>query len=136
MSDLSSSSEEDRLEEFESGTYITRSNRSRSNRGEKVRRKFCRHMELFLSKGGSCDYDNESIGDIEFPLRYKHLVKRWLPKELPQVETYFFLNGRIYRIAPSSLHRLGLFSMDGIMVNYGTEAELMEYVGPLYRYNN
>jgi len=42
----------------------------------------------------------------------------------------------MYRIAPSSLHRLGLFSMDGIKVGYGTVTELMEYVGPLYRYNN
>ena len=34
------------------------------------------------------------------------------------------------------LHGLGLFSIDGIKVGYGTVTELMEYVGPLYRYNN
>jgi hypothetical protein len=45
------------------------SNRERSTRGEKVRRKFHRHMELFLSKGGSCSYDDESIGDIKVLLR-------------------------------------------------------------------
>ena len=42
----------------------------------------------------------------------------------------------MYRIAPSSLHGLGLFSMDGIKVGYGIVTELMEYVEPLYRYNN
>ena len=51
------------------------------------------------------------------------------------MDTDFFLNGRTYRIAPSSLHGLGLFSMDGIKVSYGTETELMEYVGPCYKYN-
>jgi hypothetical protein len=34
----------------------------------------------------------------------------------------------MYHIAPSSLHGLGLFSMDGIQVGYGTITELMEYV--------
>ena len=41
----------------------------------------------------------------------------------------------MYHIAPSSLHGLGIFSMDGIKVSYGTITELMEYVKPLYRYN-
>ena len=31
---------------------------------------------------------------------------------------------------------IGLFSMDGIMVKYGTETELMEYVGLGYKYND
>ena len=101
-----------------------------SNRGEKVKRKFRKCMELFLFEGGSCDYD------INFLLRYRHLFKRWIPNELPQVGTFFFLNGRIYRIAPSHLHGLGLFSMDGIMVKYGTEIELMEYVKPSYKHND
>jgi hypothetical protein len=52
------------------------------------------------------------------------------------VDTYFFISGRMYHIAPSSLHGLGLFSMDGIKVGYGTVTELMEYVGPLYKYNH
>jgi hypothetical protein len=52
------------------------------------------------------------------------------------VDTYFFISGRMYRIAPSSLHGLGLFSMDGIKVGYGTVTELMEYVRPLYKYNH
>ena len=42
----------------------------------------------------------------------------------------------MYQIAPSSLHGLGLFSMDGIKVGYGTITKLMEYVGPLYKYNH
>jgi hypothetical protein len=93
-------------------------------------------MKFFIAEGGSCDYDDESIGDIEFPLRYRHLVQPWVPKELPQLDTYFFINGRMYHIAPSSLHGLGLFSMDGIKVKYGTVTELMEYVGPCYKYNH
>ena len=70
MSDISSSSEEDRLEEVESETSNTRSNRSRSIIGEKVRIKFRRHMELFVSEGGSRGYDNQCIGDIESPLSF------------------------------------------------------------------
>ena len=73
--DLSSSSEEDILEEVESETSNTISNRLQSTRGEKVRRKFCRHMGIFVSEGGSCGYDNECIGEIEFPMRYRHFVK-------------------------------------------------------------
>jgi hypothetical protein len=123
LSDLSSSSEES-------------SGRRRATRGEKIRRKFHRRMEFFLAEGGSCSYDAESIDDIEVPLRYKHLVKRWVPKDLPQVNTDFFLDERIYRIAPSSLHGLGLFSMDGIKVFDGGITELMEYVGPCYNYRD
>jgi hypothetical protein len=40
------------------------------------------------------------------------------------VDTNFFISGRMYRIAHSSLHGLGLFSMDGIKVSYGTVTEL------------
>jgi hypothetical protein len=93
-------------------------------------------MKFFIANRGSCNYDVESIGDIEFPLRYRHLVKRRAPKELLEVDTDFFISGRMYQIVPSSLHRLGLFSMDGIMVSYGIVTELMEYVGPLYKYNH
>ena len=45
------------------------------------------------------------------PLRYKHIVKQWVPRDLPQVNIDFCVNERIYRIAPSSLHGLGLFCM-------------------------
>ena len=93
-------------------------------------------MEIFVSEGGSYGYDNECIGDTSLSLRYIHLVKWWIPKELPQVDKYFFLNWRIYLIAPSSLHGLGLFFMNGIMVKYGTEIELIEYVWPGYKYND
>ena len=41
------------------------------------------------------------------PLRYQHLVKQWVPSDLPKVNTDFCVNERIYRIVPSSLHRLG-----------------------------
>ena len=93
-------------------------------------------MQYFIANGGSCNYDAERIGDIEFPLRYRNLEQLWVPNKLPQVDTNFFINGRMYRIAPLSLHGLGLFSMDGIKVGYGIVTELMEYVGTLYRHNN
>ena len=97
-------------------------------RGEKVRRKFHIGMEFFLAGVGSCSYDDESIGDIEVPLKYKNLVKQWVPKELPPINVDFVVNNRKYHIAPSSLHGLGLFSMDGIIVKYNTVIELMDYV--------
>jgi hypothetical protein len=93
-------------------------------------------MKFFLSEGGSFSYDVESIGDIEVPLRYKHRVKQWVPKELPPIDVDFVVNNRTYRIAPSSLHGLGLFSMDGIIVKYNTVTKLMNYVGLCYSYND
>jgi hypothetical protein len=42
-------------------------------------------MKFFLAEGGSSSYDDESIGDIEVPLRYKNLVKQRVPKELPPI---------------------------------------------------
>jgi hypothetical protein len=93
-------------------------------------------MKIFIDNGGSCNYDAEIIRDIGFPLRYRHLVQQWVPKKLPEVDTDFFISGRMYRIAPSSLHGLGLFSIDGIKVGYGSITELMEYVRPLYKYNH
>jgi hypothetical protein len=82
-----------RIEESETSS---RSNRRRSTRGEKIIRKFHRCMEFFLAKGGSCSYDHESIDDIEVPLRYKHIVKKWVPKDLPEINTDFCVNERIY----------------------------------------
>jgi hypothetical protein len=61
LSDLSSLSEGISGGRGESVTSNT-SNRVRSTRGEKVRIKFHRCMELFLVEGGSCSYDDESIG--------------------------------------------------------------------------
>jgi hypothetical protein len=133
LSDLSSSSSD----EISIGTRESISNtrnKAKLTRGEKVRRKFGRRMKFFLAEGGSCSYDDESIGDMEVPLRYKHLLKQWVPKELPELDTDFCVNERMYRIAPSSIHGLGLFSMDGIKVKYGGLVELFEYVGPCYTY--
>ena len=93
-------------------------------------------MKFFLIGGGSCSYDDETIGDIKVPLRYKHIVKQWVPRDLPQLNTYFCVSERIYRITPSSLHGLGLLCMDGIMVSYSIFIELMEYVGPCYNYKD
>ena len=76
LSDLcSSSDDQDVLREVESETSCTRSTGSRSTRSEKVRKIFCIRKQFFISNGGSCNDDFESIGEIEFPLRYRHLVQ-------------------------------------------------------------
>ena len=99
-------------------------------------KKINKHMYFFLRGGGSCSYDDETIGDIEVPLRYKNLVKQWVPRDITQLNTNFCENERIYRITPSSLHGSGLFCMDGIKVGYDRCTELMEYVGPSYNYSD
>jgi hypothetical protein len=50
---------------------------------------------IFSFERGSCSYDNERIDDIEVPLRYKHIVKQWVPKDLPKIDTDFYVNERI-----------------------------------------
>ena len=104
-----------RLEESETSS---RSTKARSTRCQKIIRKINKHMECFLAGGGSCSYDDETIGDIKVPLRYKNLVKQWVPKDIPQLNTIFCVNEKIYRIALSPLHGLVLFCMDGIKVGY------------------
>ena len=128
LSDISSSSEEILVQIEGSVTASSRYDKQTRTRGEKVKIFFCRRMKIFLAEGGSCSYDDESIGDIEVPLRYKNMVKQWVPKELPPIDVDFIVNNRTYRITPSSLHGLGLFSMDGITVKYNTITELMDYV--------
>ena len=135
MSDLSSLSEGS-LGIIEESETSSRSNRQRSTRGEKIKRKFHRSMEFFSAKGGSCSYDNERIDNIKVSLRYKHIMKQWVPKDFLEINIDFCVNERIYWIAPSSLHGLGLFSMDGIKVCYNGLTELMEYVGPCYIYKD
>ena len=77
MSDLSSlRDDQDIVREVESETCCTRSTNSISTRLEKVRKRFHTRMQFFIANGGLCNYDAESIGDIEFPLRYKHLGQR------------------------------------------------------------
>ena len=85
---------------------------------------------FFSQRRGSCSYDDETIGDIEVPLKYKNIVKQWVPRDLPQVNADFCVNERIYRIAPLSLHGLGLFCMDGIKVGYD------RCIGSSYNYND
>lgn len=63
-------------------------------------------------------------------MKYKHLVQYCVPKELPQLDNNFYVNESIYRIAPSPLHGLDIFSMDGIKVCYRGVIELIEYVKP------
>jgi hypothetical protein len=36
---------------------------------QNIRIKFHKRMDFFLTKGGSCSYDDETIGDIEVALR-------------------------------------------------------------------
>jgi hypothetical protein len=50
-------------------------------------KRFFTRMQFFIANEGSCNYDARRIDEIEFPLRYKHLVQRWAPKELPEVDT-------------------------------------------------
>ena len=73
FSDISSSSEGifGRIEKIQTSNRYTR---DRSTRCQKIKRKFNKHMEFFLAGGGSCSYDDETIGDIEVPLRYKNLM--------------------------------------------------------------
>ena len=75
VSDISSSSKGSsvRLDESETSS---RSTRVISTRCQNIKRKFHKCMEFFLAEGGSCSYDDETIGDIEVPLRYKNLVKQ------------------------------------------------------------
>jgi hypothetical protein len=74
LSDLSSSSSDKILRG--TGENISNTcNKVKLTRGEKVRKKFGRNMKFLLAEGGSCSYDDESIGDIKVPLRYKHLLK-------------------------------------------------------------
>jgi hypothetical protein len=130
LSDISSSSEEILGQiKAKNVTASSRYDKQIRTRGEKVRIKFCRCMRFFLAGGGSCSYDDERIRDIDVPLRYKHLVKQWVPKELPPIDVDFVVNNRTYHIAPSSLHGLGLFYMDGIIVKYNTVTGLLDYVG-------
>ena len=70
------------------------------------------------------------------PFRYKHVQKQWVPNGLPPINIDFCVGERIYHIAPSSLHGLGFFSMDGIKVSYNKVVELVRYVGPCYNYKN
>ena len=74
LSDLSSSKEgrSTRLNESETSS---RPKRARSTRCQKIRSKFNKQMDFFLAEGGSCSYDDETIGNIDVPLKYKHLVK-------------------------------------------------------------
>jgi hypothetical protein len=47
----------------------TRSTGSRSTRSKKVRKIFSIRMKFFIANEESCNYDVESIGDIELPLK-------------------------------------------------------------------
>lgn len=93
-------------------------------------------MDIFISKGGSCSCDDERIWYIEVPLKYKYPVKQWVPKELPPLDIDFSVNNRMYHIARSSLHGLGIFSMDGITIKYNKVTKLMDNVRPCYDYND
>jgi hypothetical protein len=62
LSDISSSSEGSLGQTDGNANSSSIFDTRTTTRGEKVRRKFCRRMEFFLSKGGSCSYDDERIG--------------------------------------------------------------------------
>ena len=69
-----------RLEESETSRRYTT---CISTRFQKIKRKFHKCIECFLVEGGSCFYDDETIGNIEVSLMYKHLVKQWVPNVFP-----------------------------------------------------
>ena len=77
-------------------------------------------MDLFLFEGGSCSYDNESSQETEFPSMYMHYLKNWEPNPLPKINIDFTFDGRTYQIAPSTLHGLGLFTIDGVNIPYNS----------------
>lgn len=135
LSDLSTLNEGNEEMVDEISTCST-TKRGRSTRGQKNRKKIDKHMQFFLANGGSCSYDDKTKGDIKVPFQYSHIEKEWIPNELPPINIDFCVNERIYRIAPSSLHGLGIFSMDGIKVCYNKVVKLFKYVGPCYNYND
>ena len=108
------------------------SNMSISTRGSIFRRKFKKHMYLLLIQGMSFSNDNDTVKDKEVSLLYKHYVNNQEPNSLPEIKIDFCINGRTYRIAPSRLHGLGIFSMDGTNLPYKCEEEQMDYVGPMF----
>ena len=63
------------LGQVEGSEMSSRSNGKITTRGEMVRVKSYRSMEIFVAEGGSCSYDDERIYDIGAPLRYRHIVK-------------------------------------------------------------
>ena len=67
-------------------------------------------------------------------LGWKHLVNGWEPKQFLELDIDFRLNEIIYRNVPSSIHGIGLFSMDGIHAKYKGGFYLMECLGPYHSY--
>ena len=55
-------------------------------------------------------------------------------KTILDLDIEFCPNERNYQILPSSIHGLGIFSMDNVNVKYKGVVELMECVGPCYSY--
>jgi len=113
----------------ERGEGETSSKMLRSTRGDNVKSKFKKHMDLFIIEGSMFSFENETGKEKKVPLSYKNYVKNCEPNLLPELVTDFCISGRTYRIAPSSLHGLELFSTDGVNVPYHSAVELMEYVG-------
>ena len=79
LSYFSSSSEGSSVRLDKSETF-SRYTRVISTRCQKIRRKFHKRIEWFLTEGGLCSYNDETIGDIKVPLRYKHLVNNGYPR--------------------------------------------------------
>ena len=75
----------------EDSETCSRSMKERQTGGQHIRRKINKRIQIFPSQGGSCYYDDETKGDIKVPLRYTHLQKEWVPKELPPINTDFVL---------------------------------------------
>ena len=91
-------------------------------------------MDFFLDEEKSYSYDNDFTQDMKFPLMYRHYLMNWEPNPLLEINIDFYIDGRTYQIAPSSLHGLGIFTMDGVNFPYMFEVKLMDYVGLMYDY--
>ena len=87
LSYLYSSSEGNARIEEDSET-CSRSMKERQTRGQKIRRKFNKHMQFHLAQGGSFSYDDETKGGTKVPLRYTHLRKNGYPRNYLQLTLF------------------------------------------------
>jgi hypothetical protein len=69
-------------------------------------------------------------------MQFKHIVKKWNPNPLLELDINFVLNRHVYHIYPSSIHGLGLFYMDCVNIPYKCNVDLMQNVGQLYKYGD
>ena len=67
---------------------------------------------------------------------YRNYLNNWEENPLPEINMDFIINGRIYRISPSTLNGSGPFTVDGVKVPYNSAFGLIGYVVPHYGYEH